>query len=443
MSEIKLNERYKEMKYNHKTEPSIICGARFLLAVAVPFWGMSFVSGCEPATGSEAGVFARTNSRSVEVTQVPVRHCSWDPLGRTGEDVAMRLVKTLIAGDVGGVDEILSRGKIGINDVICLTENDNVRRGKLYTDQTQFRPPEIARNVGSMYARFLNAYTVTDKYDSALGKNEVIEFYGTPLMMAARAGNPTMVSFLLKQGANPNIFVKTKGVDVQMEGQAIGGALLVSGRRPWAVLCALTECYVRTAGKYVENEDECAAILIQHGAVMPPKNQMGQTALWAVAQARSRFLLDQFVKMGVDVNHDDDLGMTVADYVSREIGSLPIGNERQEYEAFLGALEAKGACVSGRKAQYPTAENIGGRQMEQRTSPPAVVTPRQDHSAEIAAIEAQLKGLRMQLVDAKHDANMNAISGTAELTAQMRVMSLIDAIHERERKLAALQEASR
>lgn len=431
------------MKHNYKVESLVMRSTRFALAITISFFGLSVVSGCGAEAEQNKVPVARGKAKCVEVTQVPVRHSSWDPLGRTGEDVAMTFVKTLIAGDVGGVDAILSRGKIGINDVICLTENDNVRRGKLYPDQTQFRPPEIARNVGAMYARFLNAYTVTDKYDSALGKNEVIEFYGTPLMMAARAGNPTMVSFLLKQGANPNVFVKTKGVDVQMEGQAIGGALLVSVRRPWATLCALAECYVRTVGKYIENEDECAAILIQHGAVMPPKNQMGQTALWAAAQARSHFLLEQFVKMGADVNHKDDLGMTVADYVSREIGSLPIGNLRQEYEAFLSALEAKGAHVSGRKAQYPSTENIGGRQMDQRSSPPVAVTPRQDHSAEIAAIEAQLKGLRMQLVDAKHDANMNAISGTAELSAQMRVMSLIDAIHERERKLAALQEASK
>jgi len=331
----------KKMKRNHRTKSSVMHGARLALSISFAFIGLSVVPGCGAESEHGRTSCFRGKVKCIEVTQVPVRHCSWDPLGRRVEDVAMTLVKTLIAGDVGGVDAILSRGKIGINDVICLTENDNVRRGKLYTDQTQFRPPEIARNVGAMYARFLNAYTVTDKHDSALGKDEVIEFYGTPLMMAARAGNTTMVSFLLKQGANPNVFVKTKGVDAQMEGQAIGGSMIVSGRRPWAALCALTECYVRTVGKYVENEDECAAILIQHGAVIPPNNQMGQTALWAAAQARSRFLLEQFVKMGADVNHRDDLGMTVADYVSGEIGSLPFGSLRQEYEGFCARLRQK------------------------------------------------------------------------------------------------------
>ena len=415
-------------------------GAIGVLTTAISIAAMTILAGCDSNAGQGGGALARGEPRGVEVTQVPVRHCSWDPLGGMGEDVAMAFVKTLIAGDMSGVDAILSSGKIGINDVICLTENENVRRGKLFTEQTQFRPPEIAQNVGGMYARFLNAYTVTDKYDSALGKNDVIEFYGTPLMMAARAGNVSMVAFLLKQGANPNVFVKTKGVDIQSEGQLIGGPSPVAGRRPWAVLCALTECYVRTVGKYIEGEDECAALLLKYGATMPPKNSQGQTALWAAAQARSLFLLDQFVKMGADVNHRDDLGMTVADYVSREIASLPVGRLRQEYEAFLSALQGHGARMSSSGAKYPLGNNI----MENQINPtPQISTrpePQQDHSAEIAAIEAQLKDLRLQLIDARHDANMGAITGAAALTAQMRVMSIIDAIHERERRLSALQE---
>ena len=413
--------------------------ARFAMSVAISLASMAIVSGCDSSVESDTRVFTHGKARSVEVTQVPVRHCSWDPLGRTGEDVSMTFVKMMIVGDVAGVDAILSKGKIGVNEVICLTANDNLRRGKLFTDKTVFRPPEFAQNVGAMYARFLNAYTVTDKYDSSLGKNEVIEFYGTPLMMAARAGNTSMVAFLLKQGANPNVFVKTKGVDVQAEGQLIGGPSLVAGRRPWSVLCALTECYVRTVGKYIESEDECAALLIKHGAAMPPTKSQGQTALWAAAQARSRFLLDQFVKMGADVNHKDDLGMTIADYVSREMASLPVGRLRQEYEAFLSALQGYGAKMSDGGAKCPSNGNTAGVQVNQMPQPTTRPVTQQDHSAEIAVIEAQLKDLRMQLIDAKHDASMGAITGTAAVSAQMRVMSLIDAIHERERRLSTLQ----
>ena len=331
---------------------------RLAMAAAASFVGTAVMSGCDSSVASDTGVFTRIKARSIEVTQVPVRHCSWDPLGRTGEDVAMAFVKALTSGDVAGVDAILSRGKIGINDVICLTENDNVRRGKLFVDKTVLRPPELAQNVGAMYARFLNAYTVTDKYDNALGKNEVIEFYGTPLMMAARAGNTTMVAFLLKQGANPNVFVPTKGIDVQRQGQAIGSPTAVAGSRPWAVMCALTECYVRTTGKYVESADECAVLLLKHGAVLPPANSQGQTALWAAAQARSVFLLEQFVKMGADVNHKDDLGMTVADYVLREIAASN-GTLRHEYEAFMSALQSYGAQPAKRSAQSADRRCVG------------------------------------------------------------------------------------
>ena len=430
------------MKHDTKSEHAAMVSANSVLTTFMSIAAMTIVAGCDLSAGQGTGAHARIKARSIEVTQVPVRHCTWDPLGRTGEDVAMTFVKAMTAGDVAGVDAILSRGKIGINDVICLTENDNVRRGKLFLDKTVLRPPELGQNVGAMYARFLNAYTVTDKYDSALGKNEVIEFYGTPLMMAARAGNTTMVAFLLKQGANPNVFVPTKGVDVQRQGQVIGSPTVVAGARPWAVICALTECYVRTTGKYVESADECAELLLKHGAVMPPANSQGQTALWAAAQARSTYLLEQFVKMGADINHKDDLGMTVADYVSREI-SVSSGTLRREYEAFLSALQSRGAQSAKRpSASGDVAAQTGIVPVAPMQSPASTAAAWQDYSAEIAAIEVQLRELRMQLADARHDANMNAIGGgTASLTAQMRVMSLIDAIHERERRLSALQEA--
>ena len=134
--------------------------------------------------------------------------------------------------------------------------------------------------------------------------------------------------------------------------------------------------------------------------------------------------------------------MTVADYVSREMAALPVGRLRQEYEVFLSALRGLGGRTGARHSSGGEG-TIGTQgamsQIVQTTQPPPTTMPRQGHSAEIAAIEAQLKDLRMQLIDAKHDANMGAITGAAAVTAQMRVMGLIDAIHERERRLSVLQ----
>ena len=432
------------MKLNGKNGEAAMAGVKSVLVAVVSFAAMAIVLGCDSDAGQGGGGLARVKARSVEVTQVPVRHSSWGEVGRVTEDPSVELMKRIVAGDVAGVDEMLSRGVIGIDDVICDGRAICNRRA-IDLSQVFLTPPEIVAQLFQKDWAIVNPYTIRARLNGLLQENEGCDFYGTPLMTAARAGRAEVVAFLLKRGAKPNVFIRVKGVDGQVDGRTrmarigVGDSEFISGKRPFAVLCALTDCYVYAVGKYADAADECAEILLKHGAVMPPVNSMGQTALWAAAQARSRFLLDQFVKMGADVNHKDDLGMTVADYVSREMASLPVGRLRQEYEAFLSALQGYGAKVSNGGAKYPSNNNTTGSQISQIPQPSTRTAPQQDHSAEIAAIEAQLKDLRMQLIDAKHDANMGAITGTASVSAQMRVMSLIDAIHERERRLSALQ----
>lgn len=420
------------MKYSMNIGDVICCS--LTLALCLLF-------GCDSKreSTSESGAKA---VHGVEVAQVYIRHCSWDPLGNAAEPIEMAFVNALLAGDLAGVDALLSKGKIGINEVLCLTGCENLRRGRLLMEQTRLQPPVIASGIGAMYSRFLNAYCITDKCDPVLGKNDVIEFYGTPLMMAARAGNTTMMAFLLEKGANPNVFIKTQGILPQYESQAFFSERnMLSNQRPWSYLCALTDCYVRTVGKTIESEDDCAALLFQYGAAMPPDNAQGQSGLWEAAKVHSRFLLEQFVKAGADVNHKDHLGMTVADYVYREASSLPPSEIRQEYEAFFQALLSLGGQMAQEREGM---QDFRQQPPEQPGHYPATIPPpqytRQDRTAEIAALELQLKELRLQLVDARHDAKMNAISGVGALSAQMRVMSLINAIYERERRLRELQE---
>ena len=248
--------------------------------------------------------------------------------------------------------------------------------------------------------------------------------------------------------------VLIKSLTEQTIRQGIDNPTWVAPRRPWAVLCALTECYVRTGGKLAENEDDCAMLLLRNGAAMPPENAKGQTALWAAAQARSLCLLDQFLAAGADPARKDDFGMTVADYVSREIQSVPYSALRDEYERFLLALQEKAGLSAGTESTHPSAAEIPSRpswsnpampfpsldDISRLSSPASPATRKRDRSGDIATLEIRLKELRSQLEDARHDANMAAVSGHSTLVSQMRVQLLLSRIHECESQLLALQE---
>ncbi|MBQ7187877.1 MAG: ankyrin repeat domain-containing protein [Kiritimatiellae bacterium] len=397
---------------------------------------------CLAGCGREGAAFFQDTLRDFVVSQVSIRQeQTVDSFGKFSDTPALALVKRIIDGDTAGVDVALSQGGLDINEILCLTFNDNIRRRRIDLAKTQFKPPYM----GNQNFSPLNyCYKIDSSTDVVLDKNDVIQFYGTPLMLAARRGDPVMVAFLLKRGANPNVFIPVKGVTEQMARREIGLPSVLAGRRPFVVLCALTDCYVETFGKTVESGDECADLLIKQGAVMPPENEAGQTALWAAAQVRSVFLLKEFIQMGADVNHKDLLGMTVADYVSREMATAPGESLKREYEIFLQALSGYGVNTHGGDSNAPSRMRNPdpNGQVNPTYEISSNVIAAKERLAEIAAIEAELKGLRVQLAEAKHDANMNAITGTAAFSVRMRVRSLIDAIHERERRLAALQECS-
>lgn len=74
----------KKMNHKHIIESLAILSARFILAITILFAGLSAVSGCGAEAQQNNIHVARGKVMCVEVTQVPVRHCSWDPLGQTG-----------------------------------------------------------------------------------------------------------------------------------------------------------------------------------------------------------------------------------------------------------------------------------------------------------------------------------------------------------------------
>ena len=419
---------------------SVLCLA---LAAASPGF-----SGCsrEPEAAPSA-IQTRSRHKSVFVSRIPVRLCQWDPLRKAPEDPALRLVKTIVAGDLAGVDALLASGAVGIDDVLCIVEDETIRRRRVDADKFQFLPPTMTSGFGTANKHMLDAYSLTRAQDPSLEKNHVVWLYGTPLMIAARAGNPAMVSLLLARGANPNVFIPTMGIAEQRKQQSPYPPQTVATARPWALLCALTDCYVKTSAKYAENQDDCADLLIRGGAIVPPDNSQGQTALWAAVQVQSRHLVDAFLEAGVDPSRKDRFGMTVSDFILRDLATVSDTAIREAYQTFLSILGSSGNGAAPASPTFQPRPGEGavpesGPSANLPAPPPRPEMTELERKKQIDLYEGRLVELRQQLADAKHDRDMGALMGQGTASAQMRVYSLMDAIAEAERRLSELQDAA-
>lgn len=124
---------------------------------------------------------------------------------------------------------------------------------------------------------------------------------GTPLMIAARSGSAYMVQELMRRGANPNIFIRTR-VAANAKITAKPGSC-----RPW--MCALKETFACNA----RNSEKIAKALIKGGAVFPSEDSSGRTVLWDALETKSAFLLDIALKNGVDPTREDHTGRSFID----------------------------------------------------------------------------------------------------------------------------------
>ena len=138
-----------------------------------------------------------------------------------------------------------------------------------------------------------------------------VAILGTPLMIAARAGLKRIVKELLALGANPNVFIHVKNYDIQT---SFGSEKRCP--RSDTYLCALLDCYMSACGKAdKKGGDEIAKILIEHGAgFVMYEDDYGRNMLWDVARVESPYLLNEMVKRGFDVNHEDNQGNTILHY---------------------------------------------------------------------------------------------------------------------------------
>ena len=160
------------------------------------------------------------------------------------------MLDALNNGDTQMIDRLLD-GALHIDEVLCFSEE--LWPCKPCTSQIDTRilvpgahiwherPPEARALVDCFWRAYPRAA------DDAFGYGS-IRLYGTPLMAACRSRNVKMVSFLLRRGANPNMFVKL-------------------GDGKW--LYALREPYVNAVfARDRERAENICTLLAEAGAVM-------------------------------------------------------------------------------------------------------------------------------------------------------------------------------
>ncbi len=192
------------------------------------------------SVAADAGNAKPPNRR---VTEVRVR-----PL--TTPSPQKMMLDALNNGDMQTIDRLLD-GSLHVDEVLCFSEEQwpcepctnqiNTRILVPGLHVWHERPPETRVLADCFWRAYPRAA------DGAFGYGS-IRLYGTPLMAACRARNVKMVSFLLRRGANPNMFVKL-------------------GDGKW--LYALREPYVNAASARDRSRAESiCTLLAEAGAVM-------------------------------------------------------------------------------------------------------------------------------------------------------------------------------
>ena len=160
------------------------------------------------------------------------------------------MLDALNNGDLQTIDRLLE-SSLHVDEVLCFSEEQFPCEPCTSQIDTRIlvpgahiwheRPPDVRALADCFWRAYPRAA------DDAVGYGS-IRIYGTPLMAACRARNVKMVSFLLRKGANPNMFVKL-------------------GDGKW--LYALREPYVNAVStRDRERAENICALLAEAGAVM-------------------------------------------------------------------------------------------------------------------------------------------------------------------------------
>ena len=157
--------------------------------------------GLEPrSVAADAGTAKPPNRRVTVVKVCPL----------TTQSPQKKMLDALSNGDMQTIDRLLG-GSLHVDEVLCFSEEQwpcgpctNQVNTRILVPGVHIwheRPPDARALADCFWRAYPRAV------DDAFGYGS-IRLYGTPLMAACRARNEKMVSFLLKKGANPNMFVK-------------------------------------------------------------------------------------------------------------------------------------------------------------------------------------------------------------------------------------------
>ena len=438
--------------------------------------------------------YAQSGAKAIEYTSVSV--------GGDVVSEGMPLVNAIQSGNWKQVEAILDRGIIKIDDVICIRkfgpgdgyaefhatalERQYMNLSASSTDNSvmivpienlTFSSQQYRRDFGGAQMaaanRALNpgGNPLNDMYVPQVGNMDFrsiayvsggagvqrswLELYGTPLMVAARLGNKYMVKKLLAKGANPNVFIRTGGV-LHCHGALFStNKNLIGCIRPW--ICALIDTYSMIEGKSARDMSACASMLIDAGAYFPrsTKDDQGRTMLWDAVMLTSPELVETCVKrFGLNVNEEDNLGKTVSEYLVqagtnggkyvngisatlrklRELGAnVPSASATpREMDSSTTPAQGSTATPSPMPSGVPYHPQISGRTGSGGT-------PKEDHSAEIAALQHRLLALRMELEDARANRKIATIQGTGWVAASMHEQQIMQEISDCERRIMELR----